>query len=257
MFPRTQIRVAALIGMVVVLVAGCSSQPDEPGVEARTATLRILDGGVEVAAGGTGFTAGRDGQVLVVGDVVRTADGGRAAIEWFDGSVTRLERGTTFTLVAMEELPAGGVEIEGEQSAGSTYHRVTTLTEAASRFDVVTPTATASVQGTIFAVIFNADGSTGFAVFEGTVLVGAAGVPVPAGFMVVVAADGTVGEPVPIPAELLAADWIRYNQCELDAAIDCEAATLDRIELSPSEATIAAGDSQEYTVEAFNSDGES
>lgn len=252
-----QFRAAALLVLTVVLTVGCSSRSDDPAAEGRTATLRILEGSVEVSSEGDGFSPGQDGQVLGTGDVVRTATGGRAAIEWFDGSVTRLERDTTYTLTVIEELTAGGVVIEGEQSSGSTYHRVTTLTEAASRFDVVTPTATASVQGTIFAVIFNEDGTTAFAVFEGTVLVGEAQVPVPAGFMVVVAADGTVGDPVPIPDELLEADWILYNQCELDGALDCEEAALDRIELSPSQATITAGDSQAYVVEAFDSEGES
>ena len=244
---RLLLRTTGVIGLALALAAGCSGN-DGPTTESRSATLRVLQGEVEV-----GGTAGVDGQVLTVGDVVHTATGGRAAIEWFDGSVTRLEENTEFTLAVIEELPGGGLVGEGEQTSGSTFHRVTDLTEAGSRFDVVTPTASASVQGTVFAVIFNDDGSILFAVLDGTVLVG--DVPVPAGFMVVVAADGTVGELVPIPDELLESDWILFNQCELDAAVDCEVATLDHIVLSPADASIAAGESQAYTVEAFDTDG--
>jgi hypothetical protein len=244
---RLALRSAAIIGLMLAFGAACSGD-DGPTTESRTATLRVLEGQVDVSG-----AAGVDGQVLTVGDVVHTATGGRAAIEWFDGSVTRLDENTEFTLAVIEQLPGGGLVGESEQTSGSTFHRVTDLTEAGSRFDVVTPTASASVQGTVFAVIFNDDGSILFAVLEGTVLVG--DVPVPAGFMVVVADDGTVGELLPIPDELLESDWILFNQCELDAVVDCEVATLDHIVLSPADASIAAGESQAYTVEAFDTEG--
>ena len=244
--------VVATLGLALV-VAACSGN-DGTDTTDEGATLRILAGTVEVSAAGAGFTPGADGQALTAGDAVRTLTGGRAAIEWFDGSVTRLDSDTTFTLGVVESLPGGDPVIEGEQDSGATYNRVASLTEAGSRFDVVTPTATASVQGTTFAVRLSADGSMTVAVFDGTVLAG--GVPVPGGFMVVIAPDGTVGELQPIPDDFLESDWILYNQCDLDAAVECVPVPAS-IELTPAAATIAAGGSQEYSVEAFDAAGES
>ena len=84
---------------------------------------------------------------------MRTGPDGRASVEYFDGSLTRLDFDTSFTLVTLEELgdaPASRV-IESSQAQGNSYHRVTELSDARSRFEIQTPTATASVipaQGT-------------------------------------------------------------------------------------------------------------
>lgn len=189
------------------------------------ATLRVFAGSVEVGADGQ-FAAGSDGQTVSEGDTVRTGADGRAAIEYFDGSVTRLDHSTSFTIVTLQILgnDEGSTVIEGDQGSGNTYNRVTELTDSESRFAVETPTAVASVQGTIYAVIFNADGSITIAVIEGSVVVtsGDDEIEVPAGFMVTIAADGTIGELVPIPDELLDSDWILFNQCDLDGLPGCE-----------------------------------
>ncbi|MEX0826846.1 MAG: FecR family protein, partial [Acidimicrobiia bacterium] len=200
--------------------------------------MRVFSGTVEVSVDDTTFSAGSEGQILTEGSTVRTAADGRAAIEWFDGSVTRLDHDTTFKIVTMAILDNDEQSkvIEAEQTSGNTYNRVTELTDAASRFDIETPTATASVQGTVYAVILNPDGSTTVAVIEGSVGVG--DTEVPEGFMVTIDEDGNVSDPVPIPDDLIDDEWIVYN-CELDQGPHCpdDASTTTTTVLGPEEPT--------------------
>ena len=207
----------SLIGLAIVAVMAFAACGGGGSSDAASAVLRVHAGSVDVDAG-DGFSPGSDGQVLGQGTTVRTGADGRASIEWFDGSVTRLDFGTTFTIVTMERLDGDSKVIEAEQSSGNTYSRVTALTDSASRFDIDTPTATASVQGTIYAVLVNADGSTTIAVIEGSV--DSNGTTVAEGTYVTVDAEGNVSDPQPIPADLIDEDWIVYN-CELDDGPDC------------------------------------
>ncbi|HSM02546.1 MAG TPA: FecR domain-containing protein [Acidimicrobiia bacterium] len=205
---------SAIALVALLALAACGG---DDGSDVVSATLRVHDGLVEVDSG-DGFAAGSNGQRLSEGTTVRTGSDGRASIEWFDGSVTRLDFGTTFRISTMQVLDGDGTVIESEQTTGNTYNRVAELTDAASRFAVETPTAIASVQGTTFAVLFNADGTVTYAVLEGTVLIN--GVEVNAGEMVTVDEEGNVSEPEPIPDGLIDDDWIVYN-CELDGGPEC------------------------------------
>ena len=207
----------SLIGLAIVAVMALAACGGGGSSDVASAVLRVHAGSVDVDAG-DGFSPGSDGQVLGQGTTVRTGADGRASIEWFDGSVTRLDFGTTFTILTMEHLDGDGKVIEAEQTSGNTYNRVTELTGSASRFDIDTPTATASVQGTIYAVLLNADGSTTIAVIEGSV--DSNGTIVAEGTYVTVDAEGNVSDPQPIPADLIDGDWIVYN-CELDEGPDC------------------------------------
>lgn len=116
------------------------------------------------------------GRTLHQGDTVRTRDSGRAEIEYFDGSVTRLDRGTAFTLSELASTPQS-TAIVGEQASGSTFSRVVELTGSQSRFEVGTPSAVASVRGTTFFTRVERDGSGLVGVLEGELTVtGEAGV---------------------------------------------------------------------------------
>jgi PKD repeat protein len=104
--------------------------------------------------------------------------------------------------------------IESSQAEGNSYHRVPELTDAQSRFEVQTPTATASVHGTGYALLVD-EGSTTIAVVEGVVTAGGStgSVEIPAGTMAVVGTDGVVGPIRAIPSELLDSDWLKFNRC--------------------------------------------
>jgi hypothetical protein len=159
------------VGLLALLAAACS---DDGGESSLTATLLVHGGTVEVqASGSTSFAPPRDGQVLSEGAEVRTGLDGRASIEWPDGSVTRLDFGTSFRIAAFERGSGviASTVIEGEQATGNSYSRVTEITETGSRFVIETPTASAAVQGTTYAVLVNPDGSTSIVVTEGAVVV--------------------------------------------------------------------------------------
>lgn len=251
-----------VVGLSVLLIAAAGCARESGGTEA-TAALRILAGTVEVQVGDGAFAPATEGQTLQSGYTIRTGSDGRAAIEYFDGSVTRLDFNTTFTITTMEVLnnEAESTVIEGEQTTGSTYNRVASLTDSGSRFDVTTPTATASVQGTIYAVRINPDGSTTIAVVDGdvNVIVSDVTVPVGVGFLITLYADGTFSEPEPIPPDFFDDEWITYNQCELDDEGECEVAPgpLASIEITPETAEADADVPQEYTAEGFDADGDS
>jgi hypothetical protein len=209
---RLQLSITALFLLgVLVAASACTGT----ATAKQIATLRIFEGQVEVQQGEGAPQAGEDGASLNEGDIVKTGPDGRAAVEYFDGSLTRLDFNTTFELVTLETIDndAGSKVIEGSQTTGNSYNRVTELTDAESRFDIETPTATASVHGTTYAVLLNGDGSTTVAVIDGIVTVH--------GLMVVIATDGSVSDPVPIPEDLLNSDWIIYNQCEIDQETTC------------------------------------
>ena len=204
------------------------------GGASQVATLRIFTGSVEISVDDATFVAGTDGQQLSEGTTVRTGADGRASIDWFDGSVTRLDFGTTFKIVTMELADDESKVIEGEQTSGNSYSRVTALTDSASRFDIETPTATASVQGTIYAIFLNPDGTSIVAVIEGTVTTG--GIQIGAGFMSTIDENGNAGDPEPIPDDLIDDDWILFN-CEVDDGPECPDDTPPTTVAGPEETT--------------------
>lgn len=222
---RLEVSITAAFVLALVLVAAVLIFSGGSATAKQIATLRILGGQVEVQHEGESLQPGEEGESLREGDLVQTGTDGRASIEYFDGSITRLDFDTSFELLALETLvnDAGSKVIEGSQSDGNSYNRVAELTDAASRFDIETPTATASVQGTVYAVLIDDDGSTTIATIEGLVTADSnnGSVDVPAGKMVVVGTGGAVGAVLDIPEDLLDSDWFAFNQCDLDQIRDC------------------------------------
>jgi PKD repeat protein len=198
-----------LVGAILVFSDGTASAK-------QFATLRLLGGQVAVQRGSGVFETGAEGTSLREGDTVRTGPDGRAAIEYFDGSLTRLDFDTSFTLVTLETLAdaAASKVIRSSQAEGNSYHRVAELTDARSRFEVVAPTATASVDGTIYALLVD-EGSTTIAVVEGVVTATGSTGPeeIPRGEMAVVGTDGVVGPIRAIPPALLDGGWLTFNRC--------------------------------------------
>jgi PKD repeat protein len=206
-----------LVGAVLIFSGGTASAE-------QVATLDIGGGVVEVKPkGSVAFQPGTDEQSLHEGDTVRTGPVGRASIDYFDGSETRLDYDTTFTLMTLTlDDEDGSKVIEGGQGAGNSYNRVAEVTDSQSRFEVETPTATASVQGTVYALIVD-NGATTVAVLDGVVKTTGEGgsVTVQTGRMVVVDAGGSVGIVQDISDELLNSDWLSHNLCEVDHDAAC------------------------------------
>jgi len=185
------------------------------------ATLDVLQGDAQVQVVGTSiFREARDGQTLHQGDTIRTA-AGRAEIEYFDGSVTRLDRRTTFTLAELAATPERS-RIVGEQASGATFSRVVELTASDSRFDLETPSAVASVRGTVFFTEVRPDGSELVGVLKGELLVSTeeGEARVIAGRGVTVTGSGELSPPFVLTAADLSSDWLFYNLCVLDHVIE-------------------------------------
>ncbi|HET7700337.1 MAG TPA: FecR family protein [Candidatus Limnocylindria bacterium] len=131
-------------------------------------TLTVLSSEVSVSHGPDAFVPAVDGEILASGDTIRTGDGGRAILTYFEGSTVTIEPATELRIdVAVSQ--GEGTIVQMTQSVGRTWHVVTRLVAGGSKYEVKTPTGTASVRGTAFTVDTNG-ASTTIATTEGTVV---------------------------------------------------------------------------------------
>ena len=123
------------------------------------AVLTVVSGDVQTRFGASGFASATDGAVLYVGSTVRTSSDARAVITLFEGSTIELEPASDITIEEATTRSSSTI-VQLVQSIGRSWHVVTHLTTADSRYEVRTPAATASVRGTAFAVAVD-DGLSG------------------------------------------------------------------------------------------------
>ena len=123
------------------------------------AVLTMISGDVQTRFGGSGFASASDGAVLYVGSTVRTSADARAVITLFEGSTVELEPASDITIEEATTRSSSTI-VQLAQSVGRSWHVVTHLTTADSRYEVRTPAATASVRGTAFEVAVD-DGLSG------------------------------------------------------------------------------------------------
>jgi hypothetical protein len=115
------------------------------------AVLTVISGDVLMRFGGGNFSSAPDGAVLYVGSTVRTSGDARAVITLFEGSTVELEPASDI-MIEEASMRGGSTIVQLAQSLGRSWHVVTHLTTADSRYEVRTPAATASVRGTSFEV---------------------------------------------------------------------------------------------------------
>jgi hypothetical protein len=123
------------------------------------AVLTVISGDVQTRFGASGFASATDGAVLYVGSTVRTSPGARAVITLFEGSTIELEPASDI-MIEEATTRSSSTIVQLVQSVGRSWHVVTHLTTADSRYEVRTPAATASVRGTAFEVAVD-DGLSG------------------------------------------------------------------------------------------------
>lgn len=134
-----------------------AAQAQPPAMRATASQLRaaavltVISGDVLMRFGAGDFSSATDGAVLYVGSTVRTSGDARAVITLFEGSTIELEPASD---ISIEEatMRGGSTTVQLAQSLGRSWHVVTHLTTADSRYEVRTPAATASVRGTAFEV---------------------------------------------------------------------------------------------------------
>ena len=133
----------------------------------ENAVLTIFGGNASVAHNGGAFAPATTGTIIQPGDGVKTDQTGRAAIQFPDGTITRLANGTEITLTSAHFNKDGSThDISILEHAGRTLNNVQHLVGGAS-FNVTTQTTTASVRGTEFEVVVNNDGSVLIKLFTG------------------------------------------------------------------------------------------
>ncbi len=126
-----------------------------PTAASAAAVLTVISGEVLTRSGSRAFAAAADGAVLHVGATVRTGADARAVLTLFEGSTVELEPGSDVT-IEQAITRDGSTIVKLAQMLGRSWHVVTHLTTADSRYEVRTPAATASVRGTAFEVAVEA-----------------------------------------------------------------------------------------------------
>lgn len=147
------------LALCVTTVLGAGGAPVAAKVPAPVpATLRaaailtVISGDVALRSAGSPFSPVLDGAVIYVGSTIRTGADSRAVLTLFEGSTVELEPSSDITI---DEATRRGdaTIVELAQSLGRSWHVVTHLTTPDSRYEVRTPSATASVRGTAFEVM--------------------------------------------------------------------------------------------------------
>jgi hypothetical protein len=142
-------RAATAVVLIVALALGAGSSvvlAPEANAVVSASTLTVVDGAVLISHAGAEFTSAGEGDVLVAGDRIRTG-AGVAEITYFEGSSERLEAETEIVVERLRIGADGGTAIGIMQTLERTWHVVTKLTSGGSRYEVRTPSSTASVRG--------------------------------------------------------------------------------------------------------------
>ncbi|HVF85040.1 MAG TPA: FecR family protein [Abditibacteriaceae bacterium] len=134
------------------------------------AVADMLQGTVQVRSGATQpFRELQPGGVIRTGDTIRSGADGTAEFRWADGTRLRLQPNSEITIRRSSlSLKKRSQNSEFLLASGKIFVRIPQKLDAASRFEIDTPTATAKVRGTVFSIAAN-NGETKVAVWKGRV----------------------------------------------------------------------------------------
>ena len=157
------------------------------------AALMVFNAPVDVGQNDSGYRTAVPGEALSAGRSVRTGRGGRAAIQFPDGSFVRMSSDTIVTVTAAQLNKNGSLQSAGvAQKIGRTFSNVQHLISGAN-FKVGGHSVTAEVRGTQFEVLVRTNGTNKVWVFVGTVTVsGKTTATLTAGQEIDASADGTL-----------------------------------------------------------------
>ena len=113
-------------------------------------------------------------RLVQAGDKLITGADGRLSLNWIDGTRIRMAPGSELT-VQKCEVAKGAERAVFQLDLGKVWVRVLRMLSQQDKFEIKTPTATAGVRGTIFAVAVAPDGTTDVSVYEGEVTVASGG----------------------------------------------------------------------------------
>ena len=171
---RGTLLVTAAIALAVILftiLPGALFEVGRYDLVARTAVLADVAGVVEIQKGpGGDWGRASAGIALNSGYHVRTGSLSSVSLMFFDGSRTVLSSGTEVSLTELSSRRDGAAKtLILNQLVGQTDNQVAEMVDAASRFEIRTPSTVAVVHGTEFSVNVTVDGTTSVSVREGAV----------------------------------------------------------------------------------------
>jgi hypothetical protein len=156
--------IALSIGVVAVLVAvGVVAS----GKKGALAQLRVRGGTVEVDHGAKGFVRASDGSDVALGDIVRTQKGAQAVVDYFDGSVTRLDESSRIAIRKLDDAKDGR-HIEFAIDTGRIWDRVKDATSSGDHFAVHLSNVTVSGTGATFLTDCRRSDACYVVAFDGT-----------------------------------------------------------------------------------------
>ena len=138
----------------------------------RVAAVSDVEGDVKIQSGrGGAFYPLGQARYVRAGDVIRT-EGGTVTLNWVDGTRVKVGAHTTLKVLKCQLNTATDTAVSVFRlDLGEVWVRVRKLLNPRSKFEVITPTCTAGVRGTLFAVSVRPSGETDVKVFEGEVKV--------------------------------------------------------------------------------------
>jgi len=149
---------AALLLFVVAL--GLFLRPSTTVAAIEThGQLTVFDGSVQLRHAGGTYAAAQNSAQVGQGDSIRTGAGTHAALAFFDHSVVVLDPNTELTLVSLSTPDRENVSVVMQQNDGKTWHVVDHALPASAKYEVITPSADATVHGTAFQVLVSARGT--------------------------------------------------------------------------------------------------
>lgn len=188
---------AVIVGAALFWV----NQVAEAAVNA-SAVLTVYQPVTSVQPGTGTFAPATTGTLVHAGDSVQTDTKGRASIVLPDGSITRLAGDTQTRLDSAHFSKNGSLhDAHFFQQIGRTLNHVQHLVSGAT-FQVAGQSAVASVRGTLFEVLVNADGSMTVKLFDGTLeFDGKNHVLMTSGQQATADPQGNIGAPTAIPPD--------------------------------------------------------
>jgi hypothetical protein len=153
----------------------------------RVAAVESVQGIVWLRQHGHGdFVPLADRARIGAGDVLKTGDRAQVDLHWVDDTRMRVGPNSLVTVLKSHYNVATKADTEMfKLDLGRVWIRILKVLSQKSKFEIITPTATAGVRGTVFSVEVEPDGKTLVSVKEGKVAVasGQAHQDLPAGSM--------------------------------------------------------------------------
>lgn len=140
-------RAVALIVGLALGVGSSALLARESDARTSIATLTVVDGSVLIRQGDADFAPAHEGDLAAAGDTIRAATDASAEITYFEGSSVRIESDAEVMVESLDTSGDGGPLNGIVQTIGRTWHVVTELVRGTTRYDLRTPTLTASVRG--------------------------------------------------------------------------------------------------------------